>query len=581
MKRKAFSLAALLLVVASMVLWAGGASEKTPANPSTQPKAAAAASPLAYLNLEGYRPVVKDGKIKLTGITVVSDTMEVGNPNDCWWIAFVDKVLNIQIKLEYVTQSASKEKKNLLFASNDLPDLIMAMGLTASELVTYGQVEKQLLPINKYIDPYMPAMMSLKTDFPSMLPSCTCPDGNIYTIPRLLSYKDAGQLPNKVFVNTAWLKKLNMDEPATLDEFYKMLSAFKTKDPAGIGTGKVIPLGGSFASYAPSNFLYTAYGFVVTSPDPLSPMLRGGEVEMIGGSKLYREYLTMMNRMYREGLIHKDFYTLDTTQTTANNATGYVGVMTNVPYLSLPKFEDFDKYKSMTPLTSAYNAKPLAVSGNPISLGNFVVSAKCKYPEAVARMVDYFFTKEGTIYCFDGPVSRDSPDALGMKSIWGWRWDEASNSQKMIGYENGTYPSAGMYTRTYVIPWYDSIIGNRSDISNTRRVAYGLKPLPADVWDLKTGEGNFRDSVAAKLIPYLVDRFPDNVYFTTKEALRVNELKTVLKTYVDTETAKFITGVNSLDKIDSYYREIERLGFPEYQKYYMDVYASYKKASAR
>lgn len=221
----------LSVIIALFTGCSGDTTVKPTATPAVAQTTAAATTPevtenpLGYLNLEGYRPVVLEGKIPLTGITVVHDTQCIGDPNDSWWIAFVNQVMNVQIELEYVTQSAAAEKKNLLFASDDLPDLVMAMGLNASELVKYGQIEGQLLALNPYIEQYMPSMLALKANFPTMLANMTCPDGNIYSFPRMLSYVDPGSV-GKVFVNVRWLDALDMIPPATLDEFYDMLSAF-------------------------------------------------------------------------------------------------------------------------------------------------------------------------------------------------------------------------------------------------------------------------------------------------------------------------------------------------------------------
>jgi hypothetical protein len=39
--------------------------------------------------------------------------------------------------------------------------------------------------------------------------------------------------------------------------------------------------------------------------------------------------------------------------------------------------------------------------------------------------------------------------------------------------------------------------------------------------------------------------------------------------------AKFITGARPLDEFDNYLQELDKLGFQEYQQYYVDAYAVY------
>ena len=61
------------------------------------------------------------------------------------------------------------------------------------------------------------------------------------------------------------------------------------------------------------------------------------------------------------------------------------------------------------------------------------------------------------------------------------------------------------------------------------------------------------------------------VYFDEETAIQVQDLQTVIRNYVTTETAKFITGARSLDEFDAYLEELEAIGVDEYLQYYKDV----------
>ena len=49
----------------------------------------------------------------------------------------------------------------------------------------------------------------------------------------------------------------------------------------------------------------------------------------------------------------------------------------------------------------------------------------------------------------------------------------------------------------------------------------------------------------------------------------------MLEDYVNTESAKFITGVNSLDNLPAYFEQLNDIGFEEYLTYYVDAYEIY------
>lgn len=66
------------------------------------------------------------------------------------------------------------------------------------------------------------------------------------------------------------------------------------------------------------------------------------------------------------------------------------------------------------------------------------------------------------------------------------------------------------------------------------------------------------------------------MFFTDEINTRISDLTTIIKSYVTTETAKFITGQRPLDEFDKYIEELKGIGVDEYLGYYADYYESYK-----
>ena len=72
----------------------------------------------------------------------------------------------------------------------------------------------------------------------------TNPDGHIYTLPGKKPLRPKGC--DTPFINKAWLDRLGLEMPTTVDEWYEVLKAFKEQDANGNGDpNDEIPLTGS------------------------------------------------------------------------------------------------------------------------------------------------------------------------------------------------------------------------------------------------------------------------------------------------------------------------------------------------
>lgn len=65
------------------------------------------------------------------------------------------------------------------------------------------------------------------------------------------------------------------------------------------------------------------------------------------------------------------------------------------------------------------------------------------------------------------------------------------------------------------------------------------------------------------------------MYLEAEQAARYTDLKTVIKNYVNTETAKFVVGQRSLDELSDFFDELKNMGIEEYIEICKDVYADY------
>jgi putative aldouronate transport system substrate-binding protein len=566
MKRleKKTGLILLIALLVSAALYGGGKKD----NPVPSNGSASGGIP-PYLNTGNTFPIVKPGEnITLTVATVYNSALG-GRTEDLWFWKFAKEKMNINFQVEQIMDSAAQERKNLMFASGDLKDLIFNIGLTNSDLVTYGQSEHLLYDLNSLLTPELaPNLLVLMDKFPELRAAMSCPDGGMYTFPKIGLVNDPGSVI-RLFINTEWLQKTGVKTPETLDEFYNVLKAFKEKDPSG--TGKIVPLGGNSKTNSPEPYILSALGFI-TSSTASEPALRNGRVEIPAGSPVYKDYLSFMNRLYTERLIDENFFTMDRSQVNVQMAEKRVGVIQReAPYVVLPNIEDFQKYQALSPVTSAFNSKKIWAGPNSFITGTAVMSAKAKYPEVAMRFWDWIYSQEGGVYSWNGAPAYHEGDTLGLYRGWSL---SADGAEVYPDVEAGKSNSGYEFVLKYITP-FSGTMGNRSDILNDKRVLCGLEPLKETLYDLSKGDPFYRKSVTDHILPYVAAPFPSNIYFTAEENIRLADLKTVITDYVEKESAKFITGANSLSNMDKYYSDLNTLGFREYQNLYTDAYNAY------
>ena len=96
------------------------------------------------------------------------------------------------------------------------------------------------------------------------------------------------------------------------------------------------------------------------------------------------------------------------------------------------------------------------------------------------------------------------------------------------------------------------------------------------------GDDCWRMSREKNAMPYVTTEvYPNITYFTEDESIRINELRTMIEPHVETETAKFITGVRPIEEFDSYMKELEDMGAQELVDFYARAYEAYQANMAK
>jgi putative aldouronate transport system substrate-binding protein len=241
--------------------------------------------------------------------------------NNNWTKWIQEKILkeeNIAVTFVAVPRGQEVPGITTMMAAGNAPDISFSYD---TGLVTTFSVQGGLFDMNPYVDSHLRDLKTWLGDDEAL------PGKKL--IYRLLD-NQTGKLPavparrtilarEGLFIRKDWLDKLGLPLPATPQEFYNAMVAFKEKDPGGVGKDRVIP-------FALLN-VWTA--FMVTRGAFLDPNLSDkdlwiGGYLMQGGEKEAARYL---NRMYNAGLIDRDFplYNNDTTPSENLAKSGIAG----------------------------------------------------------------------------------------------------------------------------------------------------------------------------------------------------------------------------------------------------------------
>ena len=295
----------------------------------------------------------------------------------------------VQVTWNILTEDVYNEKKNLLLASGDLPDILWNTGLSDAEVATYS-ANHTLVPLDEFFEDNCPNITRLLDARPDIRAAITSEDGHIYTLP---SVEELGlvQFPNFLYLNTDWLAAVGMDMPSTIEELHDVLLAFKEKDPSG--TGWPIPL-----SFIPGSFcanpwdLITAYGGQADNNDHRIVIDR--KVVFTASSEQWKAGVKALSGWYQEGLVDIESFSQDDTAYLAKGKTEQESLGAFF-WWEATEFvgEERESHYALCPvLAGADGVRRASVSNNQeISRGAFAMTRMCRYQAAVMRWVDRMY----------------------------------------------------------------------------------------------------------------------------------------------------------------------------------------------
>lgn len=451
------------------------------------------------------------------------------------------KMTNIEVDWDLEPLSSIEEKRNLALGSGDYPEAFHGCRFATLDVGKYAD-QGIFIRLNKLIDNYMPNFKKLMERVPDVKAGITFPDGGIYGLPSVRDPEsDTNRIYNRMWVRGDWIKKHDLDVPSTTSEYHKYLKACK-KSEGSRGYCDETHLDDLLFSLAGSFGVGNrGRGHEYVDADPSDD----SKLRFYRIADGYKDLLEYMHQLYREGLIASDALSIEDSKF-YNNLAKNIYSSTTIPgtrgygakgFTSTPALKGPDG-------KHAWNGVLPAVTSD--SIGQFVITDKCKHPVAAARWIDYFYGKKGM--------------RLFLMGVEGKSYTMTKDGPEFI--DKITNPPEGVNSDEVKKPYTTQPGGSYPGI-----LTEGVQPRPtADV-----------RSAVRKLAPDAPKGLWGPFTYSQDEHEKLDSLSTDIEKYVDESFGRFVSGDIPLAQWNKYVDKVRQMGLDDYMEIKQTAYDRYRK----
>lgn len=370
--------AAFLLALATSLLVAGcggktSGSAETPGTAENSGSAEGSGNPVSSVRKEISSTIYDRSNVPSTEGTTENNR----------WTKWINENGPVNVKFVAVPRWESRQKLNVLFASASAPDLIFEYDQYIKNPL-YDQ--KQLMPIDDMVDKYSTEYKAMLNQYPLLRKVGTKSDGKLYEFARLSEVVPI----HAILIREDWLKKLNLQVPATTEELFQVAKAFAEQDPDGNGKKDTYGIAISQQSGNVIDQVFRATNWVVQDGN----LTRNWEN--------YKEATDFKKRLFDEGIIDKDFLNdkngAKAKQDFINGKLGIYPIQLDWYSFTINELASLKKNVPDAIVTPIPYPKSPAGQFNPAYTNpvqaTAVVNAQAKDPEAVMKYVDFLVKPE-------------------------------------------------------------------------------------------------------------------------------------------------------------------------------------------
>jgi putative aldouronate transport system substrate-binding protein len=468
-------------------------------------------------------------------------------------IQWIHEMTNVEVEWDELRGEDITQRVNLMFAGGDLPDVCLRSTLSGSMKLNFAE-EGLLLELSDLIEEYAPNIQHMFDVVPTTRAASLELDGSIYGIAGARAWQPDFWAPPRVWgINSAWLDTLSLAVPETTDDLYAVLQAFKTQDPNGNGEADEVPIitmlsegmDGLYGYYlfAPFGVGFQRGGFMVDDDTVVSSYT----------SQNMREALVNLRRLYAEGLINEDLFTIQGNELMSRarqqdpvivGATGW-WTLTGLFGARFTEDEEFG-YLDVVQSRSGNAVMPIRVDAN-IQSNQAFITSDAEYPALAMRWIDTLFDELVNLKIAQGPIE--------------WIDDATATLAPVPEDVSGTEFRVNTTTPKNSLP--EACIYDE----------YTLAPGPIyDITERRLYTERHADILSEQNLP------TNTSYLTEQEASEIARLWTPLKEYLDRMCAEFVVEGGIDEKWEEYVATADRMGLGDVVAIYQREYDRFKEA---
>jgi putative aldouronate transport system substrate-binding protein len=443
----------------------------------------------------------------------------------------LEKRTGIKVKFEVApSDQYNTIMQTRLAAGTNLPDVIRL----PDDPIRYAK-NGLIIPMDVLIQKYAVHIQKLFADRPEVKKLLTAPDGKVYVLAAVVDARSMVNL-NGIGMRKDWLKKLNLQEPDTIREWFAVLQAFKEKDPNQNGKQDEIPV-----IAMNINALYKfawSYGLHLSQSDGWYAD-KNGNVAYEWIDSRVGKWLEEMNSWYKAGLIDPDITSAQSYDKYTAKAIGNIaGVGASDMTMQYPQWNEMMAktfpdagWEGIIP-PKGPDGDRIIEKEQPTEGFYYGITKDCKKPDIAIKWLDYLYaSEEGKILLGNFGLEGKSYALENGKPVF---TDFILKNEKGSGLAQNSLGVNGNFPRILM-----------KEMIEQRFYRYGE--------EMKQSE---------KTTKFYVPAFP-KIMASNEEIDSYAGIMTDINTYRDEMITKFITGQVDISKFDEYVKQVKGMGIEE------------------
>lgn len=450
----------------------------------------------------------------------------------------LEKRLGIDIEYQHPPQGQEGEKFNVMVAMDDLPDIIEYRWAEYPGGPSKAISEGIIRDINKEMDK-APNFKKYLDSNPELNKWVKTDNDEIFGFPFIRGDKSL-QVSAGITLRKDWLDELGLEVPETIDEWEKVLTAFKEQK------GASAPLIIQPYQFAWGPFC-GAYGVME------GMYIDNGKVVYGTAQPGFKEFLKTMNKWYNLGLLDNNIAAIDSKAVDSNILNGISGATVGSIGSGIGRWmqsatqSGFDLVAAPYPTLNKGDYPEYGQMQSPLPFGFSAITRSCENVDLAYKLLDYGYSDEGHMLYNFGIEG----ESYTMKD------GEPVYTEKITNNPDGLSMSAAMalYMQSY----------NTGPFVQDKRYMdqYASLPQQKQAWETWS-----KTNAYEHLMPYL--------YMDEAESGEIAKLTNSVTTYQSEMVIKFIMGIEPIDNFDNFVQEMNNRGLQKILEAEQRAYERYK-----